>query len=125
MSRDASDSLLEVPGAIQDVLATVRENLKRLEDAMVEKPAFSKAHSEAAGKLASAVKTLSAEARLWTEQLGERAKRATPEQRTTACIEFLASLPDGVRWTAYKRLTELEATRLGAAIKLELGENPR
>ncbi len=124
MARDSSDSLLEVPGAIQDVLATVRENLKRLEDAMIKQPNFSKAHSEAAGKLASAVKTLSAEARMWTEQLGERAQRATPEQRTAACLEFLAGLPDGVRWTAYKRLTELEALK-PSAIQLEIGNDPR
>lgn len=78
---------------------------------MSRKVGFDSAHADAAAKLAQATKTLSTEARLWADQLTARASRATPEQRTQACLQHLAGLPDGVRRMAYVELCKREATQ--------------
>lgn len=104
--------LLEVPSEVNEALQLVRENRTRLEDAMVRKPGFDKAHADAAGKLALAVKALSTEARLWADQLTERASRATPEQRTAAAIQHLAGLPEGTRLGAYRQLVDRESSNV-------------
>lgn len=105
----SSPDLLEVPAELNEALATVRENRVRLEKAMEGKLSFDAKHAAAAGSLASAVKALSTEARLWAAQLAETAGRATPEQRTAAALQHLAALPDGTRLDAYRRLVEREA----------------
>ncbi len=112
MSTPATDNLLEVPAELNEALALVRENRVRLEKAMEGKLAFDAKHSAAAGSLASAVKALSAEARLWAAQLQERAGKATQEQRTQAAVQHLARLPDGIRLEAYRRLVETEKANL-------------
>lgn len=114
-----AQDLLEVPTEVNEALALVRENRARLETEMAAKIAFSQKHSDAAGKLAQAVKALSTEARLWANELTERAGRATPEQRTQAAIQHLAGLPDGVRLDAYRRLAELEGRSI-RPVKLEV-----
>lgn len=110
----SADSILEVPGEVNEALALVRENRVRLEKAMATPDkrtglAFNKAHAEAAGKLAQAVKALSTEARLWAQDVTERAGRATPEQRTQAALEHLSRLPQGTRLAAYRQLVDREA----------------
>ena len=72
-------------------------------------PRFNQKHATAANGLASALKSLSAEARQWASQMAAVAGKATLEQRTAAAIQHLARLPDGVRLDAYRRLVELEA----------------
>lgn len=111
MSKDAAsnDSLMEVPAEINSVLELLQENRHRLEAAMQKKVAFDAAHAESAGKLATAVKTLSTEARQWTESLVARASRATPEERTEAAIRHLSQLPQGPRLKAYRQLLAVEA----------------
>lgn len=105
---DAPD-ILEVPGEIAEGIAVVRENRIRLEADMAKgSVSFSQKHAAAAGSLATALKQLSTEARLWAAQATERAGRATQEQRTTAAIQHLARLPDGTRLDAYRQLVELE-----------------
>jgi hypothetical protein len=103
----ASD-LLEVPTEVNEALQLVRENRARLETEMASKVGFNSKHADAAGKLAQAVKALSTEARLWAQELTERAGRATPEQRTQAAVQHLASLPQGTRLAAYRQLVERE-----------------
>jgi hypothetical protein len=113
--------LLEVPTEVNDALALVRENRARLEKAMEADVKFSSKHSDAAGKLAQAVKALSTEARLWANELTERAGRATPEERTAAAVKHLAGLPQGVRAGAYRQLVEAESHALqplGLELKL-------
>jgi hypothetical protein len=106
---DAPD-ILEVPSEIAEGIAVVRENRVRLEADMAKgSPSFNQKHAAAAGALASALKALSTEARLWAAQATERAGRATQEQRTQAAIAHLARLPDGTRLDAYRRLVEAEA----------------
>lgn len=111
--------LLEVPSEVNDALALVRENRSRLEDAMTKKPGFDGKHADAAGKLAQAVKALSTEARLWADQLTERASRATPEQRTAAALQHLLGLPDGPRLDAYRQLSTRESANV-RPVKLSL-----
>lgn len=113
--------MLEVPAEVNDALQLVRENRARLEEAMTSDRKFSAKHADAAVKLASAVKTLSSEARLWANELTERAGRATPEQRTQAALTHLAGLPDGVRLGAYRQLAELESRSL-RPVKIEVGQ---
>lgn len=101
--------ILEVPGEIAEGIAVLRENRVRLEAEMaVGSPKFNQKHAAAAGALASGLKQLSTEARLWAAQAAERAGKATQEQRTQAAIQHLARLPDGTRLEAYRRLVELE-----------------
>lgn len=76
---------------------------------MMTSPKFEAKYSDAANKLAQAVKSLSQEARMWAAELTERAGRATPEQRTAAAIKHLAALPQGPRADAYRKLAELES----------------
>lgn len=111
--------LLEVPSEVNDALQVVRENRTRLEEAMAKKVGFDQKHSSAAAQLAQAVKALSTEARLWADQLTERAGKATPEQRTAAAIQHLTALPQGPRAAAYRELVEREQ-RAVQALKLEI-----
>lgn len=108
----AQADLLEVPTEVNEALQLVRENRARLESEMATKPGFNAKHADAAGKLAQAVKALSTEARLWANELTERAGRATPEQRTAAAIEHLVSLPQGTRLAAYRKLVEREQSHV-------------
>lgn len=103
-----AQDLLEVPTEVNEALQLVRENRARLEAEMASKVGFNTKHADAAGKLAQAVKALSTEARLWAQELTERAGRATPEQRTAAAIQHLATLPQGTRLAAYRQLVERE-----------------
>ncbi len=111
--------LLEVPTEVNEALQLVRENRMRLEAVMAAKVGFDPKHASAAGQLAQAVKALSTEARLWADQLTERASKATPEQRTQAAIQHLAQLPQGTRAAAYRQLCEREAACV-QPMKLEL-----
>lgn len=103
-----ADNLLEVPSEVNEALALVRENRVRLESLMTADVKFSAKHSDAAAKLAQAVKALSTEARLWAGQLQERASKATPEQRSAAAIQHLSGLPQGPRAAAYRELIRAE-----------------
>jgi hypothetical protein len=114
-----AQDLLEVPTEVNEALQLVRENRARLEALMLEDRKFSSKHADAAGKLALAVKALSAEARLWAQELTERAGRATPEQRTQAAVQHLVGLPQGVRAGAYRQLIEREKSHI-QPLQLEL-----
>jgi hypothetical protein len=114
-----AQDLLEVPTEVNEALQLVRENRARLETEMASKMGFNAKHADAAGKLAQAVKALSTEARLWAQELTERAGRATPEMRTQAAVAHLAGLPQGVRLGAYRQLVEREERNV-QPIKLEL-----
>lgn len=115
----AAADLTDVPAEVNEALALVRENRARLEAEMAQAVKFNAKHSDAAGKLAQAVKALSTEARLWAQELTERAGRATPEQRTQAALTHLASLPQGTRLAAYRQLVEREE-RAAQPLGLEL-----
>ena len=104
-----TDTLLDMPQEINSALEVLRENRVRLEKLMVTQPGYKSAHATAASSLAAAVKSLSAEARMWAEQLTSRAARATADQRTAACIRHLTKLPQGPRLAAYTALCESEA----------------
>lgn len=108
---DATNMLLEVPAELNAALETVRENRLRLEKLMSVKIEFQQKHATAANGLANAVKVLSTETRLWAEQLGNMASKATAEQRTTAAVKHLLGLPPGPRAQAYKQLVQSEAAR--------------
>jgi hypothetical protein len=116
-----ANDLLEVPTEVNEALALVRENRMRLESAMNNQDGtrFNSKHADAAGKLAQAVKALSTEARLWAQELTERAGRATPEQRTAAAVAHLGALPQGVRADAYRQLVEREQRNV-QPLQLEL-----
>lgn len=119
MSTEAD--ILDMPQEINAALEVLRENRIRLETLMVEQPKYSAKHSTAAANLASSVKALSAEARLWAEQLTARAARATADQRTAACIRHLTKLPQGPRLQAYRALCEAEG-RAMQPVKLTVTE---
>jgi hypothetical protein len=107
--------ILEVPVEIAEGIAVVRENRVRLEAEMRDGKGglkFQQKHAAAAGALASALKALSTEARLWAAQATERAGKATQEQRTQAAIQHLTRLPDGTRLDAYRQLVELEGANV-------------
>ncbi len=103
--------ILDIPNELQEALQLLRENRLRLEDVMAKSAAkgFSSKHATDAGKLAAAVKALSAEGRLWADQLTARASQATPDQRTAAALKHILALPQGPRLQAYRQLCTAEA----------------
>jgi hypothetical protein len=119
----SADEFLEVPAEINAALEVLRENRFRLEKLMSTKLQFESKHTKAAAELAAATKTLSTEARLWSEQLQTRAARSTAEQRTAACLAHLTRLPQGLWLTAYRELCAKEA-KAPQPIKLLIKEPP-
>ncbi len=116
---------LDIPGQIQETLATVDELRRRLDTAMIEtrgsRPnAQTNKFSTQAAALAQAVKALSTEARLWAAQAAERAGNASAERKTAVCIKWLTQLPVGIRSEAYKALEQAEALT-AAPIPLKVG----
>jgi hypothetical protein len=87
---------------------------------MAKSIGFNAKHADASSKLANAVKVLSTEARMWANELTERAVQASPEERTAACIRHLTELPDGPRKAAYEQLVAREQVNTRPALSREL-----
>ena len=105
-------AILDAPERITKALQVVKTLEERLVTAMNHTGKFNNAHIRAAGVLAQAIKALSAEQRLWADQLKEHASTASQEDRIKAAVSYLLSLPVGPRDAAYAALAAAEAVSL-------------
>lgn len=115
-------SALDAPERIMKALEIVKTLEERLRAAMSTSGKFNGTHVRAAAQLAQAIKALSAEQRLWSDQLREHAAKATMPERIEAAVRFLADLPVGPRSQAYNQLADLEA---GSTQPLKLTYDPK
>jgi hypothetical protein len=108
--------LLEIADELTEALALVRETRMRIEKVVASKPTLQSALSKDILQMSTALKNLSTESRLWAEVIAKVGQTATPEQRTAAALEHLATLPHGPRAKAYESLCRREQSavqRLG------------
>lgn len=102
--------LFAVPAQITEALVALRTNQDRLTAAMKAfGNKFNANHARSASQMATALKTLSSEARQWADMLKQSAVNASQEERTAACVRYIGSLPVAYRAAAYTALAAAEA----------------